>query len=557
MRPLLLPGAGSLVLVTSRSELRGLAISDGACRINVGELPVDEAVTLVTDQVGAGRAAAEPAALVELVRLCGRMPLPLVVAAQQAARSADTPIAQLVAELRGVRDRLDLLSQPDDPSVDPRVVFSWSYHALDADVASAFRYLGLHPTADITVAAAAVLLRVPPAAARRLLDRLASVHLLEHGQRGRYRFHDLLQVYAVERAVVEESMAEVDAAMGRILDWYLHTLREARAAVFTPAPLEVPPPADGSVRPVEFSDVAAATAWYEQNRATLLAAVEYAAEYRYHRHGWQLAFLLRHFQEIQGHVDDGMRAAEVAVRCAERSGDDVALSCAAYVMGAAYNCARQFGQAREWLGKALDRSVRAGDPAMISAASVAIGLSYARTGRIPEALDWLERAVTAARGSRSLFPLAHSLLNLGAVQGMNGLVEPSLAHSRQSLALYRELKASYYEAFALGNMAEAALAIGAPHDALAYADEALALLGIEDQVTMPETLVAKGHILTALGRPAAARETWQRALRVLSRTGSPRAAAVQELIENPPAGPAPDVAPSRTRPRHDQVGLAR
>jgi tetratricopeptide (TPR) repeat protein len=534
----LLPGAGSVVLVTSRSELRGLAISDGACRINLGELPVDEAVSLVGDLIGAGRAAAEPSALLELVGLCGRMPLPLVVAGQQAARSPDAPLAELVADLRRASDRLDLLSQPDDPTVDPRVVFSWSYHALDADAARAFRYLGLHPTAELTVAAAAVLLGTPPAAARRLLETLASVHLLEHGQRGRYRFHDLLQVYAVERAMAEDSKADVAAAMRRILDWYLHTLRQARAAVFTPSPLEVPPPADGSVHPVEFADVAAATAWYEQHRATLLAAIEYAVEYRYHRHGWQLAFLLRHFQEIQGHVDDGMHTAALAVRCAERSGDATALSCAAYTMGAAHNCAQQYVRAEEWLRKALDLSERAGDPAMTSTASVALGLARARSGRMPEALCWLERAVTAARRSTSPYPLAHSLLNLGAVQGMSGHLEPSLAHSRQALALYRELKASYYEAFALGNMAEAALATGAPAEALAYADEALALLGIEDQVTMPETLVVKGHILTALGEPAAARETWRRALRLLSRTGNPRAIEVMELIESPAREPS-------------------
>jgi DNA-binding SARP family transcriptional activator len=543
VRPLL-PGAGSVVLVTSRSELRGLAISDGAHRINLGELPVDEAAALVEDVIGAGRAAAEPSALVELVGLCGRMPLALVVAAQQAARSPETPIAELVAELRGASDRLDLLSQPEDPAVDPRVVFSWSYHALDTDAARAFRYLGLHPTSEITVAAAAVLLRTPPAAARRLLDTLASVHLLEHGQRGRYRFHDLLQVYAVERAVAEDSSADVDATRRRILDWYLHTLRQARAAVFTPSPLEVPPPADGSVRPVEFSDAAAATAWYEQHRATLLATVEYAVEYRYHRHGWQLAFLLRHFQETQGHVDDGMRAAEIAVRCAERSGEDVALSCAAYTMGAAFNCAQQYGRAEGWLRKALELSERASDPAMTSTASVALGLARARSGRMPEALCWLERAVTAARRSTSPYPLAHSLLNLGAVQGMSGLLVPSLAHSQQARALYRELKASYYEAFALGNMAEAALGTGAPVEALAYADEALALLGIEDQVTMPETLVVKGHILTALGEPEAARETWRQALQVLSRTGNPRAIEIMELIGCPAREPASEGAGS-------------
>ena len=114
---------------------------------------------------------------------------------------------------------------------------------------------------------------------------------------------------------------------------------------------------------------------------------------------------------------------------------------------------------------------------------------------------------------------------------MSGMTHESLTHSRQALALYRAMNSPYFEAFALGNMAEAAHESGALTEALAYADEALALLGvIEDQISMPETLVVKGHILTALGEPAAARETWQRALRILSRTGNPRADEVRSLL---------------------------
>jgi tetratricopeptide (TPR) repeat protein len=176
----------------------------------------------------------------------------------------------------------------------------------------------------------------------------------------------------------------------------------------------------------------------------------------------------------------------------------------------------------------LDISERIGDHALTAAASVSIGLSHSRSGQGSDAIGWLERGVAAARESSSR---AHALLNLGAVEGMSGMLDKSLAHSEEALALYREMKAPYYQAFVLGNMAEAAWENGSAADGLAFADEALELLGaIEDQVTLPETLVVRGRILVELGQPAAARETWQRALRIFTRNGNPRAGSVTDLL---------------------------
>jgi tetratricopeptide (TPR) repeat protein len=529
----LLPSAGSLVLVTSRSELSGLEIRDGARRLNVGELPASEATELVGEVIGADRATAEPHAVAELVTLCGRLPLALVIAAQQAARYPDTPIADLVTDLRASGSRLDLLGDPDDPTVDPRAVFSWSYRALDADTARAFRHLGLHPTAEINLPAASVLLRTSAEKTRLLLDRLVSVHLLERHQRGWYRFHDLLQVYAVELATAEDPTADLHDARSRILDWYLHTSLQARVRAFTQVALEVPAPDDDFVRPQEFSDVAAATAWYIRNRETLLATVEYAAEHRFDRHGWQLAFLLRHFHETQRHGNDGRRAAEVALQCAERSTQDTAVAYATHTMGAALNALRHYDTAEQLQLKALSISERIGDHALTAAASVSIGLSYARSGQESEAIHWLEQGVAAAHDSPSR---AHALLNLGAVEGMSGKLDRSLSHSAEALTLYRELETPYYQAFVLGNMAEAAWENGSAADGLAFADEALELLGIiEDQVTLTETLLVRGRILVELGRPADARETWQRALRIFARNGNPRAGSVSDLLATLPA----------------------
>jgi tetratricopeptide (TPR) repeat protein len=504
---------GELRELTTGYELRGLAVIDGAHRLAVGELPVDDAITLVEGVVGAGRCAREPAALTELVDLCGRLPLALVIAAQQAARYPDAPIADLVADLRTGSDRLDLLAEPGDPAADPRTVFSWSYHALAPDAARAFRLLSLHPTAEITVPAAAVLLRASDSVTRGLLDVLASVHLLEQEQRGRYRFHDLLQAYALERARAEEPAADVRAARERILDWYLRTMAQARTAAFGALPFDVPPPADDFRPPQSFPDFSTTLAWYDHNRTTLLAAVEYAGEHGFDRHGWQLAFVLRYFHEVLRQADDAMAAAEVAVRCATRLNDDEAILYAKYTMGTAYDRAGQFTTAQRWLREAAELGERLDDEATTATTHVAFALTEYALGRTTSAVTWLERAVTVATRSGAPAALAHALLNLGAIQGMLG-------------------------------MAEAALDSGQLDAALVYADEALALHGaVEDQVSIPGTLIVKGRILARLGRGhaahgRAAHETWHRALRILARTGNPRAADVEKLLadEHPELG---------------------
>src|SRR5205823_4215152 len=65
VRPLLPGSAGCLVLVTSRSQLTGLAAADGARLLTVDVLTDPEARTLLGRRLGPERVAAEPAAAAE------------------------------------------------------------------------------------------------------------------------------------------------------------------------------------------------------------------------------------------------------------------------------------------------------------------------------------------------------------------------------------------------------------------------------------------------------------------------------------------------------------
>jgi transcriptional regulator with XRE-family HTH domain len=168
VRPLL-PGSGeSLVVVTSRDQLAGLAVAEGACQISLDVLTTGEAGDLLADRLGAGRLAGEPGAAAELIGLCARLPLALAVAAARLAPAAEVPLATLVTELREATERLDVLAA-GDAATDVRAVFSWSYQQLSPAAAGMFRLLGLHPGPDISLLAAASLAGLAPAPARAAL----------------------------------------------------------------------------------------------------------------------------------------------------------------------------------------------------------------------------------------------------------------------------------------------------------------------------------------------------------------------------------------------------
>jgi hypothetical protein len=80
------------VLVTSRSVLPGLEVDE---RISLDVLPEDEAAVMLARVIGAGRAKAEPQAVVEVARLCGRLPLALRIAGQLLAAHPAWPVARL------------------------------------------------------------------------------------------------------------------------------------------------------------------------------------------------------------------------------------------------------------------------------------------------------------------------------------------------------------------------------------------------------------------------------------------------------------------------------
>ncbi|MEV0589979.1 AfsR/SARP family transcriptional regulator [Nonomuraea cavernae] len=194
VRPLLPGSPGCVAVVTSRTDLTPLVITEGAQQLTLGLLPPAEAYTLLAGRLGADRVRAEREAAEEIIEGCGGLPLALAIVAARAAAYPVRPLARLAADM-GLAP-LDVLTG-GDPATDLRAVFSWSYRSLGYDAARLFRALGPHP-GPATAQHAAELTNLAVHRARLLLDELVGAHLLTRPAPDTYVLDGLLRAYAAE-----------------------------------------------------------------------------------------------------------------------------------------------------------------------------------------------------------------------------------------------------------------------------------------------------------------------------------------------------------------------
>src|SRR5262249_49748781 len=153
VRPLL-PGAGGcFVLVTSRGPLSGLLAAEAARPVPVDLLSTVESTDLVSRRLGAMPERQDPDLTGRIVARCSGLPLALVIVAARMLGAAGGPDPAATG--------LDAFAG-DDVRTDLRAVFSWSYVALSAGAARAFRLVGQCPSADITGPMLASLAAVTP-----------------------------------------------------------------------------------------------------------------------------------------------------------------------------------------------------------------------------------------------------------------------------------------------------------------------------------------------------------------------------------------------------------
>ncbi len=528
VRPLLPSGSGCLALVTSRNQLDGLVVREGARPLTLGVLSDEEATALLVRQLGAARVGAEPDAVRDLIGHCAGLPLALSVVAARAAAHPDFALRALAGELADERTRLEALDT-GEATTSVRTVFTWSCARLSPAACRMFVLLGVHAGPEVSIPAAASLAGVPLRAARQAMGELSRLHMVVEPVPGRFTLHDLVHAYARDVAADEGDPSDLREALRRLLDHYLHTANTADRLLYSEREeVAIAEPAPGVVV-TELTERADALAWFGLEHASLSAAVGHAAAHGFDAHAWQLAWTTTAFARLRAFWHEQARCLEVALAAARRLDDRVALASSHRGLGRMLIALRRFAESEVHLTAALRLARELGDRQSQAHIHRHLAGLYEAWDRLHEALHHAEQALAVFEQLGDRAGTARALNAVGWARAMLGEDLPgALADCGRALVMLRDVN---------DVLAEAATwdSLGYVHHRLRELDEAVrcyreALPRYResgDRYEEAATLQRLGDTHVLAGDHDAAREVWRAALEILDELGHGNAEALR------------------------------
>ncbi|MFJ5232544.1 BTAD domain-containing putative transcriptional regulator [Kitasatospora sp. NPDC088391] len=580
LRPLIPGVSGNAVMVTSRSRLAEIP---GAHLVDIEELTPDEALALFSAIVGAERVGAEPEAALQVVTSCGFLPLAVRIAAARLASRPRWSVSDLARRLADQRNRLQEL-QLGNLAVE--TTLGLGYAQLRPEEARAFRLLALVDSPDLPLAAVAALLGAPEQEAEDLAEALVEANMLECFTPGRYRYHDLLRLYAQRQNAKLDDTAEQQAALLRLLDLLNATMQHA-VRVIEPDDRPVESLHTTVAAGQDFPDGGAAREWLRAETAVLLSSVEAAA-------GAPLVLLrpaVDLLQSLVSLVEDPSLAPRIrgALQAAsanpDAGRDALALAGVQCALGQIHRVAAELAEAEGSLRRSLELQpadlatvlrmttanalaivlIMAGRPAealpfyqqaLLSSRQLAAPTSEARLlgnlarahvglDRHAEAVESARAAVTAARASGNAPCLADTLYQLGVVLRSTGSPGEAALHLREAHQLYRAQQHPIWEGYSLARLAACLVADGRFAEAAQAAEESLSIAQeIEAAYCQGMANAALGEALLELGQPSRGLACLREALVVYTRLGVPEAQPVRDLIDTRHTEPSPSSPPA-------------
>jgi DNA-binding SARP family transcriptional activator/tetratricopeptide (TPR) repeat protein len=514
VRPLL-PGApGCLALVTSRNQLQGLVVAQGAHHLALDLLSIDEAREFMDRRLGADRVAAEPDMVDDIIAGCARLPLALSIAAARAMTNRDFPLATLAKELSDSRGQLDAFASTDT-ATDVRAVFSWSYHNLTPDAARLFRRLGLHPGPDLTAPVAASIAGIPIQRVRLLLTELTHAHLLSEHTPGRYKFHDLLHAYAAELVQSHDSDTARHDAIHRMLDYYLHTAHAGALLLYPQRDPIAVTAAQRGVTTTRLIDYEQAMAWFSAERAALLASIGLAANTGFDTHTSQLAWMLVEFFDLRGLWHDYAATQHAALAAVRRQAAPLGQAHTHRNLGRVYFQWGRYHKARTHYQQSLDLFTELGAQIGQGHAQRGLAVLFQRQGQLAKALDHAKLSVDMFQASEHQTGLAMALNAVGWMHAQSGNGSEGLTYCEQALQIQQQIGDLHGEADTLDSLGYIHLRLGQQQQATACYEHAVRLRRkVGHRLGLALTLRNLGDCYHATSNLDASRAAWSSALSI-------------------------------------------
>jgi DNA-binding SARP family transcriptional activator len=572
VRPLLPTSDTCVTLITSRNRLRGLTVREGVRHVTVPPLPEDACLELLSRVIGGPRTHAEPAALRALARLSGGLPLAVRIIGEHVAARPRARICELVDELS--THLLDCEGEDDDEAT-LRTVFAWSHNALRTDAAHLFGMLGLYPGRSISPEAAAALTGTDLHHAEQLLNTLAKAHLINHDTARRYRFHDLLRRYAVDRAERDEPADLKEAALRRLLDWFLLSATNA-AAVLAPQEPPVPDlPDPTGIEPQTFASDVDAMRWCGAERGNLGAVTRWAAKNGWHRHGWQIPGAVHGILDRYGRQDDVRELQEIALWSAQLDGHQLGQIGTLNNLGTTYFALHDYRRAAANFEASLllARSIGHAGAETICLHNLAsvhlangdtttavrlyhkllhtwrelgnrigeastlhrLGNAHRQMRRYDEAIGYYREALAIRGRIGALREQGTTHGELAALFLETDRGEPALEHCRLALEIHEHTKDDPARCDALTTMADIQRKQGMRRESIRTARRAVALSeDIADSLRRGRALTVLAHALAAAGYGNAADRARTEALIIVQEVADPATRALRQRLHTIP-----------------------
>ncbi|MGH3382022.1 MAG: ATP-binding protein [Actinoallomurus sp.] len=518
VRPLLPGGGEGRALVTSRRLLAGL---EGVRRLSLGPLPLREATELLTGILGERSASDGDPALTQLAQLCGGLPLALRIIGNRLVSRPGWDAATLVTRLTDEERRLDQLSAGDLKIAN---AFGMSYEQLADSARRVFRRLALVPGRDFDAALAAVLGGSSIEDAWDALDELVDLGLLQDSTSGRYRFHDLVRLFARDRLQQEDTSAEREALTGRMTSWLLRMATTA-GRWFEPA-YGRPDRADADL--AHLSSLEEADHWLRVNADNWLGALRYAASSGRHSVVLDCAESMHWFSDRWMHGPHWREVFTLGAEAAAALGDPAQHATQLNYQAWVHLVPPEDPETTlRYTAEALDLATRSGATAQIAWAHQYAGLALLRLGRLDEAVVSASRAAEMFKAASDIDAYCQCLGTLGDCLRDNGRYAEALEQSLKRYDLASEEGsgmtpsiAALSRAVALAQVGEFLGLLGRRAEAITKLTEAIALL---ERFLLTgkqaRTLEILATVLADEGRTEESRRVYARAAEVFEAIG--------------------------------------
>ncbi|MFC9592351.1 BTAD domain-containing putative transcriptional regulator [Streptomyces sp. NPDC056944] len=511
----LLPGSrGCAVLVTGRARLTALP---GAHRVELDVLAEDRALELLSRIVGRERVAGEAVAAEALVRTVGRLPLALrIVAARLAARPHWT-LASMVQRLANERHRLDELTHGE---MTMRASLSLTYEGLAPEDRRLLRLLSMAQAPTLPSWLAGALLDDHRPFPSDLMEPLVDVQMLdvagvERTGGFRYRFHEIIRVYAREQLAAHHTPEVRQEALARMAGGWMHLAQQAHRTVYGgdftvlhgDAPRWEPPSA--------YTDevLADPLAWLDAEQASLCGMVEHTADAGLHDLSWDLATSLVTLFEVRGHYDLWERTHLSALAAVRKAGNLRGTAAVRASLGSLYMSRNQYDTARQALNSALDVFQALDEPRGEALCRRDMALIARTSGDDLAALELYRRSLADFDRAGDVVGRAIVLTQSAHIRMRQGEIAAAQGQLDEALDIYEGVGYTGGRARTLRRVGQLLLEQGRSDLAVLTFTEVLELCRDSGDVIGEGHLLRDlGHAFTVMGRPDRARDFFDRAV---------------------------------------------